>query len=464
MIRHLSPLPKSSFGVGRPQAFDAQHPLRILIDRPTVTDYEALSVLVSLVDAESDFEIWTTTPSSRWVDINWEHETNGSFSVRTFRPEGSGLMALWAGAINQFAVEVASRNEVSTAEARRQLGVATWAKDYEISLLVTDSPILLAEPFQLGVGTNLRSARDSLAIVAQLERGHGRYDLGDPAAYGGPVWFYLIGSRTVPPLADRWFSACQASTGLGEDVLAPDAAAPTLRALAQTALERVDWVLRTRDLLAAAADTAVMPLHLDTILVQLSAAFDAVAWVTSYGLNVKAKSGSPSWRNSAWKHQLATKYESFVPLLEPGSVTADAIEILSLPRNSIHSAGMPRLGMARAPFLPARTAVRIPRGRHANRLVEAVLRQGGLSAWGMEQVLPGSHVLDPLVFSEKCVTTALKAFNAIIEATPLEQFPDAGGKELRGLPWPDKGPTWPWSEWTRRRTLLVLGLSDDFVT
>ena len=75
--------------------------------------------------------------------------------------------------------------------------------------------------------------------------------------------------------------------------------------------------------------------------------------------------------------------------------------------------------------------------------------------------MPEVHVLDPLLFVERCVVAGLSALDALMEATPVERFPGVRATDLRGLRWSDGGPTDPWSEWSRRRVLLVLGLLDD---
>jgi hypothetical protein len=410
--------------VGRPQGFGPERPLRILIDTPTVTDRESAELLSELLVGDPEFEVWTTTESERWVEIDWTTEVNGYFPVQIRQPGRTGTMALPTAAQRAFASQVAANSEIAEAEALRQLGFALWAKDYEVSLMVTDSPILLVGPFQVGVRVNIRSARDTVGIVAQLERTLGRYELGHPAAYDGPFWLYLIGSRAVLRQGSRWFSACQASTGPDENALAPDLDDPSLRALGQTTLERVDWVLRARDLLASAADTSAMPLYVDTVLVQLSAAFDAAAWVTDLGLGIK---GSPGWRKQEWVQRLVRAHPPFAEVLATGSATADAIEILSLPRNTIHDSGMPTIGASRGSFLPSRTTLRIPRRQYGRRLLNAIERQGGAEVWGLEALLPEVHVLDPLLFVERCVVAGLSALDALMGSHSGREVPRSQG-------------------------------------
>lgn len=114
--------------------------------------------------------------------------------------------------------------------------------------------------------------------------------------YGTAFGFTLSLTRVVLPAADRWFSACQNSTGAGEDVLAADALAATLRTLGQTCLERVDWAVRSRDQVLSVVAADLIPFYLDMFLLQMSGAFDALAQVTAQGLGVHVQRASPSWR------------------------------------------------------------------------------------------------------------------------------------------------------------------------
>jgi hypothetical protein len=228
--------------------------------------------------------------------------------------------------------------------------------------------------------------------------------------------------------------------------------------LGQTTLERIGWVLRARDLLGGAIDSTAMATHLDTVLLQLSAAFDGAAKVTAIGLGV---SGDAGWRKESWRRSLVGACPEFRAHLSKHSAVRDAIDIVSLPRSTVHDAGMPHLGVARQLREAPRTAMRIPRGEGATRFLAAITRRGGRAEWGVSEVVRGVHVLEALLFTDRCISAALSALDSLMAVTPVEQFPgvDAGG--LRALRRSNKGPTDPWSEWSRRRTLLVLGLLDE---
>lgn len=71
--------------------------------------------------------------------------------------------------------------------------------------------------------------------------------------------------------------------------------------------------------------------------------------------------------------------------MAPGSPHRDALEIISLLRNSIHDSGLPTFGMASSIHGPTRTTVRTPRGSYAARAFsEAIDSLGGKEAWGVQ--------------------------------------------------------------------------------
>jgi hypothetical protein len=99
----------------------------------------------------------------------------------------------------------------------------------------------------------------------------------------------------------------------------------------------------------------------------------------------------------------------------PGSPHRDALEIVSLLRNSIHDSGLPAVGMATSTHGPTRTTVRTPRGSYASQAFrEAIDRLGGNDAWGVQTLVPGTTTIDPLVFIDQVLIAAL---TLIIHAT-----------------------------------------------
>ncbi len=271
-----------------------------------------------------------------------------------------------------------------------------------------------------------------------------------------------MASRAVLPAADRWFSACQISTGAGENVLAADALPATLRALGQTCLERVDWAVRARDHVLSVVAADLIPFYLDMFLLQMSGAFDALAQVTARGLAVHVQRTSPSWRTKRWLDELAASHPPLAALMLPGSPHRDAIEIISLLRNSIHESGLPTVGMATSTQGPTRTTVRTPRGSYAAQAFkEAIDRLGGSELWGVQRLVPGTTTIDPLVFIDHALVAALRAMNALMTATPVEAFPGIDPAKLRDGSRSGNGPSDPWSKWSRDRVLLLLGIRDE---
>lgn len=148
--------------------------------------------------------------------------------------------------------------------------------------------------------------------------------------------------------------------------------------------------------------------------------------------------------------------------MAPGSPHRDAVEIISLLRNSIHDSGLPTFGMASSIHGPTRTTARTPRGSYAARAFsEAVDRLGGNEAWGVQTLIPGTTTIDPLIFIDQALVAALKALNALMTVTPVEAFPDVDPTKLRDGSRSDSGPPGPWSRWSRDRILLLLGIREE---
>ena len=148
--------------------------------------------------------------------------------------------------------------------------------------------------------------------------------------------------------------------------------------------------------------------------------------------------------------------------MAPGSIHRDALEIISLLRNSIHESGLPTVGMAKSIHGPTQTSIRTPRGRYAAQaFTEAIDRLGGTEVWGVQTLIPGTTTIDPLVFIDQALISALRALNAVMAATPVESFPNVDPAQLRDGSRSENGPSDPWSKWTRDRVLLLLGLRDD---
>ncbi len=464
MIRVLQSLPKKGGDPVSPfLAEGADRPFRLLVDRPSITDddtFEALGALAALPDIECWF---TTDEGERWVKIDWATEMNDHIAVQLHAPGRLTNAALSPASTWRLFAERISTTGLPNSEALRQLGYAQVASQHRFDMLVSDSSDLLREPFGVGNRINIRSSREAVAQLSLFLRSKGVFVLGDDRAYvRGRFWFYLVASRAVLPAADRWFSGCQVSTGVGEDALAADALPATLRALGQTCLERVEWAVRARDRVLSVVAADLIPFYLDMFLLQLSGAFDALAQVTAQGLGVYARLRSPSWRTKEWLKELAISHPALAAVMALGSPHRDVLEIISLLRNSIHGSGLPTMGMAATIHAARRTTVRTPRGSYAApRFKDAVDRLGGADAWGVQTLIPGTTTVDPLAFIDEALVGSLRALNALMAATPVEAFPNVNPSQLRDGSWSGNGPSDPWSEWTRQRILLFLGLRDD---
>ena len=309
---------------------------------------------------------------------------------------------------------------------------------------------------------NVRSSKEALGLLSLFLRSRNIIDLGDDRAFiRSRFWFYLASSRAVLPASGRWFSGCQLATGL-EDPLADDSQPPSLRELGQTCLERVNWAIRARDQVLSNVANYEIPFYLDMFLLQLSGAFDALAQVTSLALNVQTTSRSVSWRTKRWLDDLALVHLPLATMMAEGSPHRDALDVIALLRNSIHESGLPTIGLATAVRGPTITTVRTPRGKYSSRTFkDAIDRLGGADEWGIRTIIRGATIIDPLIFVDHALVSGLRAINALMDATPVESFSNVDPTNLRGLAQLGNDPYDPWSNWSRERILLLLGLEQD---
>jgi hypothetical protein len=464
VIRPLQPLPKHGNDPVSPYITTALgRPFRLLVDRPTIKDTEALDIL-DYLSASPEVERWSTTnDGDRWIEIEWETERNDHISAKLHSPGHHVLTTLFPASTWRTFAERMANSDLSAEEALRQLGHTNIGAEHRIDMVVSDSPHLLSAPYGIGGRTNIRSSKEAVAQLSLFLRSRQYFLLGDNQAFvRNRLWFYIVASRAAVPAGDRWFSGCQVSTGSADDVMAPDADPATLRALGQTCLERVGWAIRARDLVLSVVAVDLIPFYLDMFLLQMSGAFDAAAQVASDGLGVHLQRESPSWRKKRWLQELAKSHPSLAGAMQPGSPDRDALEVISLLRNSIHESGLPTIGMSTHIHGPTRTTVRTPRGLYAARtFADAIARLGGQELWGVETVSPGMTTIDPLRFVDHALVGGLRALNTIMRETPVERFPGVNPMTLRDGSGSEKGPADPWSEWTRNRILLLLGLRDE---
>ncbi|MGH9043619.1 MAG: hypothetical protein ACRDVP_02070 [Acidimicrobiales bacterium] len=194
----------------------------------------------------------------------------------------------------------------------------------------------------------------------------------------------------------------------------------------------------------------------------MSGAFDALAQVTAQGLGMHIQHTSPSWRTRRWLEALESSRPSLAGKMAPASPNRDALEIISLLRNSIHESGLPTVGMSTSIHGPTRTTVRTPRGSYAAQAFhEAIDRLGGNEEWGVRTLMPGTTTIDPLLLIDRALVAGLKAMNALMTATPVEAFPGVNPTTLRYGSRSDNGSSDPWSQWSRDRPLLVLGVREE---
>ncbi|MGH9043620.1 MAG: hypothetical protein ACRDVP_02075 [Acidimicrobiales bacterium] len=164
MIRPLHPLPKQGDDPVTPFiATPEGRPFRLLIDRATVIEGEALQVLDAFA-ALPDIECWSTTDGSeRWIEIDWATEVTDHIAVRLHTPGHLAHAALNPASTWRSFAERTATAQLPIQEALRQLGYAELSARHRFDMMVSDSPALLGEPVGIGTRVNIRSSTEAVA-------------------------------------------------------------------------------------------------------------------------------------------------------------------------------------------------------------------------------------------------------------------------------------------------------------
>jgi len=217
-----------------------------------------------------------------------------------------------------------------TPDLLRGVRLAAVAEDMEANAFVTADPVLLSNRHVSVLARgNVRSVEEAIALVGLLLRSRGDYvvwpESGLPWGYGR-YGFYFGLTRAMLPAAWRWFSACVASRSNS------GAASPLY--LGDATLRRVQRSLRCRDLVHVEAakpdgrDVAEEALlYLDSLLVALGGAFDAVARVAhlAYGLPAHQFKYA-SWHREKWLVSLASADADLAERMARGTEGRDSLE------------------------------------------------------------------------------------------------------------------------------------------
>jgi hypothetical protein len=305
---------------------------------------------------------------------------------------------------------------------------------------------------------NVRSVPEAIALVGLFLRSRGDYtvwpEYGLDYGRGGYYWGL---ARELLPSAWHWFSACVASSING---------GPShLRALGEAAIRRVDRALRCRDLMHIelgkpdSRDTASEALfYLDSLLVALGGAFDAVARVAhiTYAMP-PGELRRASWRKVAWLKRLSHADENLASHMASATDGGDSLELVATLRNCLHGEALELMTVSRG-YGERRSLVIVP-DAEAAKVRSIIQRHPTADSFGMENRSSGL-ALKPEVLCEALVPWAISTLDRLMATTDVTHLPQVAAEALPTGPPSDERQEFPdlFEAETRHRLRMLAGL------
>lgn len=463
--RKLSGQPESPFAIR-----DGGRPLRLVLDLTTLTDGEPLELLQSFshhprievveyrgetFDAKERLAFEEGPPVAELL-LNSDIERN----LMTLKVRGGGKGIRAVVGEPRVISQLAATGSHPQGPAEAGLGLC-WATDsLGYDALVTGNTAVLGGLHEHFVREgNPITDSDACWLLGLYLRTYDDYtlDIGKDFSFTSnrsDFFFHL--SRELLPAAWRWFSGC---VGAWDADRTSD-----LVGLGMGALERYDRALRARDRVLVCRqlgddidNVEEEILAFDVELLMLSAVLDVTAMVAHRAYALPLPDLAVGWQRSKWREQLGLADPGLFALTETGTAVRDAITAVAHMRNMVHAEPLRAERSSRR--WPRRHQVRVPDSRAAS-LIETARRQGGLEAFGLEEVagprgLPGTGLfVDPGIYGERVLTLATDAINQLMDATDVQRI--ARGRPLLAGP-PDNDQL-RGQAWERRRVRLMAGL------
>jgi hypothetical protein len=291
-------------------------------------------------------------------------------------------------------------------------------------IFISTRPYLQTMTWNVGDGVTVLGVDDALVALGMYLRAQSRYVTSrTPDGRGthgmNRGLFFWVGAREVLPSAWRWFTGCvQHASGGGDD---------SLLYLGQSVLQRLQRALEVRDEVHIAlnkpqnndvADEALS--SLDVVLLLLMGAVDATARVTHAVLALSGRANSAGWQRKDWVKKVTSAAPNLGAIFQPGTTESHVLTILTLLRNSIHGEALQPLGVGLGARRD-RTLVGLPLTDEPE-LRSTFEDIGGLSLWGVEQLIPGRLHIDPGIVLEQLLPGVLAMLNRIMDETPVERL------------------------------------------
>jgi hypothetical protein len=412
--------------------------LRIVVDRATVPQEDALELLLGLGHHPSIELLSTRAEGFAHLDIGPIDQHNDKAPAVIRRPDGSRTYtAVWPPHTAEAFTQQYLRDHPDlgdTDEILRVLLLASASRDRGADALVTASPVLIDPALRGPVArdSNAMPAKAALALLGLYLRTRDDFTLRRLHGFRETVdrgLFYWVLARELLPNAWRSTSAgVQHKQATGDD---------RVFQLFISAITRLDRTLRSRDRLHHqlkleqnnnTADEALF--SLDTFLVFLVGAFDAVGRAAhlTYGLD-PSRLHEVSWRRSWRTRQLAPVAASLVQLMDDGTPARDALDLVALLRNTVHGEAL-RTVAAKYSSRPLQHALLLPKDQELQ-LLAIIDRRGGNEGWGIRE-LPGRGISMQMdVFVESVLPMAVNALDTLVGGIEVERL---AGVQLTTLP------------------------------
>jgi hypothetical protein len=288
-------------------------------------------------------------------------------------------------------------------------------------ILVTCSPHLLGyRTAGALLNANARTPLEAAFLVGHYLRSRGVYahevQSTQPRSLG-PYWFYWVLARQRLPAMWRHLSACLDAEKLGVALVGQVSGSVLVRGV--RALKARDAVGRQFYAPQTHASQYEMLYHFDHLALSLSGALDALAAVAAQIHGLPAVGPGVSFRSKTFRKSLRHSAAAQLHTVVDGAEFQDLLELLWLPRNTIH-------GAALHPVLTAsprgnETFVRLT-GPDATKLVQAASRLAPVDRWALQQEPSGDVRIAPYAYAVALTTESLRAIDRVAGATAVERL------------------------------------------
>lgn len=439
---------------------DRWRPLRLVIDDVSVSDGDAALLKTFAEDAE--LEIWHTRADvDPHVEIGDEFDKGfpmgGARTVLAISAESSTMLGIYGvDRLEELSIQIAAQVRRPEGEIFEALCFAAASDELDADGFVTERDYLIGregprDPVSF-------RASEAFALVGLIRRSRQNdslgSDMGGLRLLGSTYHFVL--ERELLRDGWPWFSGVVSSGTANRD--------DALVYLAQTARERFTRALQIRERLHMAAkgeptnsrgDEIVF--QLETLLMFLSASFDAVARV-AHVTYLNGDYGGAGFRREGWRESLRAIAPNLAAYGDDDTRSGVILQVIGALRNTIHGEGL-RSGEIKRSGQPAIQLVRLTEreGARLKRLLESI--GADLAEWGVQET--GTELrLAADRFVEALLPESVILLNQLMAATDTTRLPGAAGQPIaRLVDQPD--PNWHGDmlSWEiRSRVRLLSGL------